>query len=110
MTWTERVVGAVFGILITGGLLLTVAYGPHYLVPLVNPPSRVLFLVHAAICIFLTWQLVRAYRTGSIRRRRLPPIERRDRPFAFWVCVSSYVLLILMFGPLWALTRALGPI
>lgn len=112
MTWTERTIGIVIAVLITGWLLLIAAYGPHYVVPQFRrmPSGWILVLVHTALCLFFAWQLVRAYRAGSITRRNRPPIERQDRPFAFWVWVSSYVLLILMLGPVWALSRFLRPI
>jgi hypothetical protein len=112
MIWAERFIGVAVAILITCGLLLAAAYGPLYLLPTLRhiPLRWIPAPFHAAICLFLAWQLVRAYRTGSIRRRHLPPIERHNRPVAFWVYVSSYALLILMFGPIWALTKALGPI
>ena len=100
MTWTESAIGVGLSILITVGVLLA-AYSPLYLMSYLRqvPLHQVPGFINAAICMIFAWRVIRAYSTGSIKRRHyLAPIQRRDRAFAFWAYISLDMLLIATLG------------
>ncbi len=101
MTWTERAVGIGLSILITAAVFAAAAYGSLTLIAHFRQatPHYTLAILHGTLSLLFALRTIRDYSTGSIGRGpHMAPVARRDRPAAFWLNLSLYALLAVVFG------------